>query len=130
MAVTIPLEFVDEQLEIAVTVEAVPLIVSFQWMERYMRWQIDFRDSDETPIVVGIRLIPNISLVDQLPARQQLPDGVWIATRRDGSNNPISKDDLPNGEVTLAFVPRAEFEAARPEEPDFFGTLTYTEVTP
>ncbi len=126
MALLIPTEGVDLQQDLEVTIASVPFILRFQWSERTTRWSLDFLQADETPVLSGRVVIPNRPLADRFTA-PNLPDGRFVAVRRDGTDTPFGRDEIAT-EALLVFIPEAEFETLRPAASDDFGTLTFEAV--
>ena len=124
MSVLIPTTGIDRQQDLEVTIDTVSFILRFQWLERVARWSVDFLEADETPIRAGRLLRPNFPLNDRF-ANDRLPDGVFVAIRKDGGSEPFGLGDLA-AECWFFFVPSDELEAQRPPVVDDFGTLTFT----
>lgn len=126
MALLIPTTGIDRQQDLEVTIDTVSFIIRFQWLQRLGRWAVDFLQADETPIIAGRVLRPNFPLTDRFVG-DALPDGSFVAVRRDGSSRPFGLGELAT-ECLFFFVPTAELDANRPVTTDDFGTLTFTAV--
>lgn len=126
MALVFPTTGIDRQQDLEVVVNTIPFIIRFQWLERQRRWAVDFLRADETPILAGRILVPNRPLNDRYTG-DALPDGSFVAIRRDGGSAPFGLGELAT-ECLFFFIPRAELDAARPVVADDFGTLTFAEV--
>jgi len=126
MALIIPTTGIDRQQDLELTIEGVSFVLRFQWLERLARWAVDFLRADGEPVLASRALIPNRPLNDRF-TDEQLPDGLFVAVRRDGTSAPFGLGEL-SSECLFFYLPSAELAAERPARVDAFGTLTFRAV--
>lgn len=62
MASLIPFRPSDTNYRLAIAFDNVPVFIDTRWNERDQAWYIDFREEDETPIALGIKVVIGTNL--------------------------------------------------------------------
>lgn len=62
MVATIPFRPSDNNYRLVVPFDNVVTIIDTRWNERDGAWYIDFRQEDETPIALGVKIVLGVNL--------------------------------------------------------------------
>lgn len=69
-------------------------------------WVFGLYETDETPIIDGVKIVPNFPLTF-FYCRHRLPNGVFgCITQKDH----IGRDDFKNGNAVFVFIPMEDLE--------------------
>lgn len=90
-----------------VTLDDVSYILDFKWNGRAEQWSLSILQSDETPILEGLKLVLNYELLDQFSPRENVPPGDLFCIDTTGKETAITRDNLGDT-VELIYIPEAE----------------------
>lgn len=97
---------------IEIELAGTPYNLFFSWNTREESWYMNIRDSEETPILTGIKLVPVYLLLEQYRAYENLPAGDFILwdLNQDSTDDNVTFDNF--GErYQLLFFSDDEIEA-------------------
>jgi len=81
--------------------------LTFRWNTRGQYWTLKVSQADGTPILSGIKLVPDYELisayVDMGP-----PPGLLFVVNPSGQLYTVTRDNLPSGEIALVYMTEAE----------------------
>lgn len=69
-------------------------ILVFSYNQRIERWYLGLYDEEETPLLLGLKLMANRPLLRHYRQDTRLPPGELVALTRDGSHEPPTLDEL------------------------------------
>ena len=81
--------FTDYKFSYTAPLEGENKVFNFYWNERASCWYMDLRQEDNTPILLGIRLVANYPLCVDYPLKQFGMNGYFLIVPK-GDNNPQS----------------------------------------
>lgn len=62
MVATIPFRISDNNYRLVVPFNNIPTIIDTRWSARDEAWYLDFRQEDETPIILGVKVVLGVNL--------------------------------------------------------------------
>lgn len=89
----IPLTSEDPAFSQKTTLDDVTYVFDFNWNERESRWYMSLSDESNTPIVSGVKLIPNIPLLRRVHDPRR-PPGELSLIDPSGVGEPPGRDQL------------------------------------
>ena len=93
-----------------VTCDDVPYKLHFSWNEDAKQWYFDVLQNDNTEIVRGISVVPNLPLLS-FYRRSPLPLGEMMAVivnQDEAENQSVGRRDFVNGKATFVYIPAGE----------------------
>jgi hypothetical protein len=111
MPVELPIASLTANWSESVALDGVVYRLTFKWNTRSQSWSMTIAEDDGTPIVSGIKILPQISLL-QRHKDERLPKGVLYAfdvIEGDNAERP-TRTQLGN-KLKLIYTTRAELEA-------------------
>lgn len=111
MPVEIPIASLNAVWSESISLDQVVYRLTFRWNLRSQSWSMTISEDDGTPIVTGIKILPQISLL-QRHKDERLPPGVLYAfdvIEGDEAERP-TKSQLGN-KLKLIYTTRAELES-------------------
>jgi len=90
-----------------------PYKLHFSWNDRVPQWTVDVLTNDNTEIVRGIPIVPNLPLFS-FYRRSNLPQGELLAVvvnQDEAGNQAVGRQDFLNGKFTMVYVPAGEVNA-------------------
>ena len=90
-----------------------PYKLHFSWNDHVPQWTVDVLTNDNTEIVRGIPIVPNLPLFS-FYGRLNLPQGELLAVvvnQDDTGNQAVGRHDFLNGKFTMVYVPAGEVDA-------------------
>lgn len=99
--VRIPLRSDFSAFSLRVELDAVIYTLAFRYNVRYAHWIMDIKTEQEAPILCGIPLITNVSLISQY-TKSDLPPGQFLVLKRDETDTPPTRNEL-GGEAVLLY---------------------------
>lgn len=106
MAVEIPLvEDGQSHFTQITSLDGVDFLFEFRWNEREQRWYMDLYEADGTPVVTGIKVVADWSLL-RLVVRDLRPAGEIYSYDTTGEGDPRLGD--LGTRVRLIYIPEAE----------------------
>lgn len=118
MALVLTTQPIDLQLDMELTLESIAFVLRLEWSTRSQRWRYGFWADEETPILVGRRLIPGMFMNNRYTG-ELLPDGVFMCARLDGTTRPVGMNELGR-DALIFYTPREEFEAEQAADAPLF----------
>lgn len=110
MPVEIPIASLNAVWSESVNLDGVVYRLTFTWNTRSSSWSMTIAENDGTPIVSGIKLLPQISLL-QRHKDERLPPGVLYAFDViDGDNAERPTKSELGAKLQLIYTTRAELE--------------------
>ena len=97
----------------SVMMEGNPYKLHFSWNDHVPQWTVDVLTNDNTPIVKGIPVVPNLPLFS-FYRRHNLPLGELMAVvvnQDEPENQSVGRQDFLNGKFTMVYVPEGEVDA-------------------
>lgn len=116
MPVELPIASLNAIWSESVALDGVVYRLTFTWSTRSQAWYMTIAEDDGTAIVSGIKILPQISLL-QRHKDERLPPGVLYAfdvIEGDNAERP-TKSQLGN-KLKLIYTTRAELEELMAEE--------------
>lgn len=98
--------FWREQIELSGTI----FILEFKWNALNEFWVMNIYTSTNDPIILGIKIVPDYSLLDQYPAVSGRPIGDIVCQNIVGSRDEISRFDMSQ-KFELLYYEVGEFDA-------------------
>lgn len=93
-----------------ITFEDTPYLLQHIWNSRGEYWTLTFRDRDENPVLLGLKLVKGIELIARYPDRG-LPPGYLYVTNESGDlAKPTYLSMIEEADVLL-YVTEAEVAA-------------------
>lgn len=92
-----------------VTLDEVPYRLAFAWNGRAGHWSMTFQDRDGTPLVEGIRIVPEYELIRQFPGRG-IPPGMIFFVDPLGLRKVINRNDVPT-DIEPVYMTEDEVDA-------------------
>lgn len=65
MVAVIPFRPSDNNYRLTVPFDNIPTLIDTRWSARDEAWYIDFREEDETPIMLGVKIVLGVNLARQ-----------------------------------------------------------------
>ena len=90
-----------------------PYKLLFSLNDHVPHWTVDVLSNDNTDIVRGIPIVPNLPLFS-FYRRYNLPQGELLAVgvnQDESGNQAVGRQDFLNGKFTMCYVPRDEVNA-------------------
>lgn len=90
-----------------------PYKLHFSWNDHVPQWTVDVLKNDNTEIVRGIPVVPNLPLFS-FYRRSKLPPGELMAVvvnQDEPDNQSVGRQDFLNGKFTLVYIPKDEVDA-------------------
>jgi hypothetical protein len=78
-----------------IALEGIGYLLSFTWNNRDNSWVLDIQLPDETPIIMGIKMITNYELLGTY-AEQNMPEGSMVLYDTSGAREDCTRDELGN----------------------------------
>lgn len=88
------LDSADPSFTLVATLSKREFIFAFRWNERAQIWTLDVTAADSTPIVVGRRVKPGVSMLAGATSEQRPPGTLYFWTVDNTDPLPIGRDDL------------------------------------
>lgn len=92
-----------------VTLEDVTSLITLRWMDRESVWVIDIFDTDNTPILTGIKLTENVSITKRYVNDQFKLGDLWVL-RFSTTESSISRTNLGTS-FKLVYLTKEEGDA-------------------
>ena len=87
-------------------------VLRWRWIGRASRWALDVSSADGVLLAGGIRVVPNVPLLDGLRGgRPELPPGDLILEDPRRSPQDPSLEDLASGPASIVYVEAADLAA-------------------
>lgn len=99
---------------ISTMLDGEPYKLHFSWNDKVPQWTVDVLTNDNTEIVRGIPVVPNLPLFSFYRRQNGLPQGELLAVvvnQDEGENQAVGRQDFLNGKFTMCYVPRSEVDA-------------------
>lgn len=116
MALEIPIEVTGPEpgeltphVEQTTELDGVEFGLRLRWNDREQRWYLDLSDVDGAPILLGVKLVANWSLLRTLADDGRRPRGELVVVDTTGEGDPRLPD--LGRRVRLIYVPVAEVPA-------------------
>ena len=90
-----------------------PYKLHFSWNDHVPQWTVDVLTNDNTEIVRGIPVVPNLPLFS-FYRRYSLPLGELMAVvvnQDEPENQSVGRQDFLNGKITMVYIPKDEVNA-------------------
>ena len=90
-----------------------PYKLHFSWNDHVPQWTVDVLMNDNTEIVRGIPVVPNLPLFS-FYRRYNLPLGELMAVvvnQDEDDNQTVGREDFLNGKFTMVYIPEGEVNA-------------------
>lgn len=91
----IPVSSDEPSYKIRVDLEGIDYVLRFNFNERMNRWVMGIYDAEETPIILGIALVVNYSLL-RIYTVEGMPPGEMILFDTSEKNQECGRNDLGN----------------------------------
>ena len=91
-----------------------PYKLHFSWNDHVPQWTVDILTNDNTEIVRGIPVVPNLPLLSFYRRQSNLPQGELLAVvvnQDEEGNQAVGRQDFLNGKFTMVYVPVGELNA-------------------
>lgn len=88
-----------------------PYKLHFSWNDRVPQWTVDVLTNDNTEVVRGIPIVPNLPLFSFYRRQKGLPQGELLAVvvnQDETENQAVGRQDFLNGKFTMVYVPVGE----------------------
>ena len=98
---------------ISTMLDGEPYKLHFSWNDHVPQWTVDVLTNDNTEIVRGIPIVPNLPLFS-FYRRYNLPQGELLAVvvnQDESGNQAVGRQDFLNGKFTMCYVPKDEVNA-------------------
>jgi hypothetical protein len=80
-------------------------VLSFDWSTREGCWYLSIKDSEESPLASGIKMVCNWPLTYRLPDPRLPPGDLIVVSKTLGDDSPPGADDLvEDGRCELTYV--------------------------
>jgi len=89
-----------------------PYKLHFSWNDKVPQWTVDVLTNDNTEIVRGIPVTPNMPLFS-FYRRYPLPQGELMAVvvnQDEEGNQAVGREDFLNGKFTMVYIPEGEVD--------------------
>lgn len=99
---------------ISTMLDGEPYKLHFSWNDKVPQWTVDVLTNDNTEIVRGIPVVPNLPLFSFYRRQNGLPQGELLAVvvnQDEGENQAVGRQDFLNGRFTMVYVPVGEIDA-------------------
>lgn len=106
--ILIPFQPSVPSYRMSVAIEATNFVLDVYYNERDSAWYFDLLDSEESPIISGVKVVLGTPLLRTVDERA--PGGVWIAHDTTNSGVEAGLDDL-GGRVVVEYYTEAEARA-------------------
>lgn len=84
-------------------------LLSFSYNQRIDRWYLSIYDEEETPLLLGLKLVANWPLLRHYRYDTRLPPGELMALTTDGSTAPPTLTELgPGRRAELVYLDSTE----------------------
>ena len=91
-----------------------PYKLHYSWNDRVPQWTVDVLTNDNTEIVRGVPIVPNLPLFSFYRRQTGLPPGELLAVvvnQDEDENQAVGRQDFLNGKFTMVYVPKDEVDA-------------------
>ena len=91
-----------------------PYKLHFSWNDHVPQWTVDVLMNDNSEVVRGIPVVPNLPLFSFYRRQANLPPGELLAVvvnQDEEGNQAVGRQDFLNGKFTMCYVPRYEVNA-------------------
>ena len=91
-----------------------PYKLHFSWNDHVPQWTVDVLMNDNSEVVRGIPVVPNLPLISFYRRQANLPPGELLAVvvnQDEGENQAVGRQDFLNGKFTMCYVPKDEVNA-------------------
>ena len=98
---------------ISTMLDGEPYKLHFSWNDHVPQWTVDVLTNDNTEVVRGIPIVPNLPLFS-FYRRYKLPQGELLAVvvnQDESGNQSVGRQDFLNGKFTMVYVPKGEVNA-------------------
>ena len=88
-----------------------PYKLIYNWNDRAGQWTVDILQNDNTEIIRGVPIVPNLPLLSFHRRVDGLPPGELMAVvvnQDEEENQTIGRQDFLNGKFTMVYIPRNE----------------------
>lgn len=96
---------------ISTMLDGEPYKLHFSWNDNVPQWTVDVLKNDNTEIIRGIPVVPNLPLFSFYRRQNDLPRGELLAVvvnQDEGENQAVGRQDFLNGKFTMVYVPVGE----------------------
>lgn len=109
MAVVIPVFTALPIYRQEVTLDNTSYILDIIWNERSAQWALNILESDETPVVEGIKLVLKYQLLDVYKNLPNVPPGNLFCVDNTGEEIKVTRTNLGDT-VQLVYIPESELD--------------------
>ena len=91
-----------------------PYKLHFSWNDHVPQWTVDVLMNDNSEVVRGIPVVPNLPLFSFYRRQANLPPGELLAVvvnQDEEENQAVGRQDFLNGKFTMVYVPVGELNA-------------------
>ena len=91
-----------------------PYKLHFSWNDHVPQWTVDVLMNDNSEVVRGIPVVPNLPLFSFYRRQANLPPGELLAVvvnQDEEGNQAVGRQDFLNGKFTMVYVPVGELNA-------------------
>ena len=88
-----------------------PYKLHFSWNDHVPQWTVDVLMNDNTEVIRGIPVVPNLPLFSFYRRQKDLPQGELLAivvNQDEEGNQAVGRQDFLNGKFTMVYVPKDE----------------------
>ena len=88
-----------------------PYKLHFSWNDHVPQWTVDVLMNDNSEVVRGIPVVPNLPLFSFYRRQANLPPGELLAVvvnQDEEGNQAVGRQDFLNGKFTMVYVPVGE----------------------
>ena len=99
---------------ISTLLDGAPYKLHFSWNDHVPQWTVDVLMNDNSEVVRGIPVVPNLPLFSFYRRQANLPPGELLAVvvnQDEEGNQAVGRQDFLNGKFTMCYVPRDEVNA-------------------
>lgn len=101
----------DPNYDMTIPLDGVTYVITVRWNDREASWYLDIADEQAVPILLGLKVLPNVALGAKCRDVRK-PPGLLIATSSTDDQSPPGFEEL-GGRVELIYWPLEEFLAAK-----------------
>ena len=99
---------------ISTMLDGEPYKLHFSWNDHVPQWTVDILTNDNTEIVRGVPIVPNLPLLSFYRRQSNLPQGELLAVvvnQDEEGNQVVGRNDFMNGKFTMVYVTVGEVNA-------------------
>ena len=99
---------------ISTMLDGEPYKLHFSWNDHVPQWTVDVLMNDNSEVIRGIPVVPNLPLFSFYRRQANLPPGELLAVvvnQDEDGNQAVGRQDFLNGKFTMCYVPRDEVNA-------------------